>query len=195
MTTPSPVRPPASCSKPEAPAHGRRLGRVYAVGHQVHFLCHPGYELVGPTTRVCLESARWSGRQPACRRTWTRRRPGSAAAPSPVLGFSSGRDRTRSSPLPSAAPPPPSTRASHCTHLLGSTRCTCDVGFTISGHDNSVCSGPRTSPARSSPLPSSPRLLPPLRCGRVPSVSSRPAGASVRPSVCQHARKLPLRLS
>uniref|UniRef100_A0A671U676 Sushi domain-containing protein n=1 Tax=Sparus aurata TaxID=8175 RepID=A0A671U676_SPAAU len=57
----------ASCTKPEPPAHGRRLGRVFGIGHEVHFLCKPGYELIGPRTRVCLDSLRWSGQQPMCR--------------------------------------------------------------------------------------------------------------------------------
>ncbi|PWA19936.1 hypothetical protein CCH79_00016612 [Gambusia affinis] len=57
----------ASCPKPDPPANGRRLGRVFAMGHEVHFLCKPGYELIGPRTRVCLESLKWSGQQPMCR--------------------------------------------------------------------------------------------------------------------------------
>lgn len=59
---------PASCPKPEPPGHGRRLGRVFGIGHEVHFLCKPTYELIGPRTRVCLESLKWSGQQPMCRR-------------------------------------------------------------------------------------------------------------------------------
>lgn len=58
----------ASCPKPDPPAHGRRLGRVFGIGHEVHFLCKSGYELIGPRTRVCLESLKWSGQQPMCRR-------------------------------------------------------------------------------------------------------------------------------
>ncbi|XP_035521473.1 fibulin-7-like, partial [Morone saxatilis] len=58
----------ASCPKPEPPTHGRRLGRVFGIGHEVHFLCKPNYELIGPRTRVCLESLKWSGQQPMCRR-------------------------------------------------------------------------------------------------------------------------------
>lgn len=61
----------ASCPKPEPPAFGRRLGRVFGIGHEVHFLCKPGYELMGPRTRVCLESRKWSGQQPMCRRKLT----------------------------------------------------------------------------------------------------------------------------
>uniref|UniRef100_A0A8C6LQD6 Sushi domain-containing protein n=1 Tax=Nothobranchius furzeri TaxID=105023 RepID=A0A8C6LQD6_NOTFU len=100
----------ASCPKPEPPAHGRRLGRVFSMGHEVHFLCKPGYELIGPQTRVCLESLKWSGQQPMCRQS----SPSSVSPP------------TSSSLLSSIRP-------SNCTHFLGSTRCTCDVGFTISG--------------------------------------------------------------
>uniref|UniRef100_A0A8C9YNX8 Sushi domain-containing protein n=1 Tax=Sander lucioperca TaxID=283035 RepID=A0A8C9YNX8_SANLU len=110
----------ATCSKPEPPAHGRRLGRVFAIGHEIHFLCKPGYELIGPRTRVCLDSLRWSGQQPMCRPSSSSS--SAASSPPPV-----------SSTSPTSSSPPSSIRPSHCTHFLGSTRCTCDVGFTISG--------------------------------------------------------------
>ncbi|KAL0968113.1 hypothetical protein UPYG_G00262560 [Umbra pygmaea] len=57
----------ATCPKPESLANGRRLGRVFGVGHEVHFLCKTGYELLGPQTRVCLASLKWSGQHPTCR--------------------------------------------------------------------------------------------------------------------------------
>ncbi|XP_070686839.1 fibulin-7-like [Pempheris klunzingeri] len=167
----------ASCPKPEPPPQGRRLGRVFAVGHEVHFLCKPGYELIGPRTRVCLESLRWSGQQPACRgESWccscSAAEPQSLPPHLPPLssGFNSTRSSLPSSssssssssslpvsaallasssssasspsPLSSSLPtssPSSSVRPSHCTHFLGSTRCTCDVGFTISGRDNNIC--------------------------------------------------------
>uniref|UniRef100_A0A3Q3XL47 Sushi domain-containing protein n=1 Tax=Mola mola TaxID=94237 RepID=A0A3Q3XL47_MOLML len=134
------VRPPASCPRPEPPTYGRRLGRVFGIGHEVHFLCRPGYELIGPRTRACLESLKWSGQQPMCRR-----KPPFCDVSS---CFSSGLNSTGGSaaslpptaPSPSSSPPSPaSVRPSHCTHFLGSTRCTCDVGFTISGRDNNIC--------------------------------------------------------
>ncbi|XP_070829172.1 fibulin-7-like [Chaetodon trifascialis] len=135
----------ASCPKPEPPAHGRRLGRVFSIGHEVHFLCKPGYELIGPRTRVCLESLRWSGQQPMCRRlnnTNISLASFSNAAPSsssslPVSAALSASSSASSSPTTSS--PSSSVRPSHCTHFLGSTRCTCDVGFTISGRDNNIC--------------------------------------------------------
>ncbi|XP_073328497.1 fibulin-7 isoform X2 [Pagrus major] len=140
----------ASCPKPDPPAHGRRLGRVFGIGHEVHFLCKPGYELIGPRTRVCLESLKWNGQQPMCRRlnsTGNSLASFSPAAPSSSFPASAALSASSSSssppPLSSLSPtsssPSSSVRPSHCTHFLGSTRCTCDVGFTISGRDNNIC--------------------------------------------------------
>ncbi|XP_061898885.1 fibulin-7-like isoform X1 [Entelurus aequoreus] len=133
----------ASCPKPEPPAHGHRLGRVFSVGHEVHFLCKPGYELIGPQTQVCLESLRWSGQAPTCRH---QEDGGSDGTRSSSL-FPSA-DATPSSPPPSSMmsasspsppPAPSSVHPSNCTRLQGAMRCTCDVGFTISGRDNNLC--------------------------------------------------------
>ncbi|KAE8296823.1 Fibulin-7 [Larimichthys crocea] len=157
----------ATCPKPEPPAHGRRLGRVFGIGHEVHFLCKPGYELIGPRTRVCLDSLKWSGQQPMCRRlnstdnslasftpvarsspstssssssSSSSSFPASAALSASSPSFSSSSPVSPlSSSLPTPPPPSSSVRPSHCTHFLGSTRCTCDVGFTISGRDNNIC--------------------------------------------------------
>ncbi|XP_029951629.1 fibulin-7-like [Salarias fasciatus] len=132
----------ASCPKPEPPAHGRRLGRVFELGHEVHFLCKPGYELIGPRTRVCLESLRWSGQQPMCRRlnlTTNSLASFSPAASSLSSSSSSSPYAPAALSASSSSHPSESVRPSHCTHFLGSTRCTCDVGFTISGRDNNIC--------------------------------------------------------
>ncbi|XP_044049561.1 fibulin-7-like [Siniperca chuatsi] len=144
----------ASCPKPEPPAHGRRLGRVFGVRHEIHFLCKPGYELIGPRTRVCLESLKWSGQQPMCRRlnitgnslaSFSPDAPSSSLPVSAALSASSSSSSSASPPppvsssSPTSSPPSSSVRPSHCTHFLGSTRCTCDVGFTISGRDNNIC--------------------------------------------------------
>lgn len=56
-----------TCPKLEAPANGRKLGKSQSVGHEVHFLCDPGYELVGSESRVCQESLTWSGQLTSCR--------------------------------------------------------------------------------------------------------------------------------
>lgn len=59
--------PEGTCPKLEAPTNGRKLGKSYGVGHEVHFLCDPGYEVVGSESRTCHESLVWSGQLTACR--------------------------------------------------------------------------------------------------------------------------------
>lgn len=56
-----------TCPKLEEPANGRKLGKSQSIGHEVHFLCDRGYELVGSESRVCQESLTWSGQQTSCR--------------------------------------------------------------------------------------------------------------------------------
>lgn len=65
--------PTGTCPKLDAPANGRKLGKSHSVGHEVHFLCDPGYELVGSESRFCQESLAWSGQQTSCRgeRHWS----------------------------------------------------------------------------------------------------------------------------
>ncbi|KAL2094154.1 hypothetical protein ACEWY4_011466 [Coilia grayii] len=127
----------ATCPVPETLANGRRLGGVLAVGHEVHFLCGAGYELVGSQTRTCQESLRWSGQQPHCRRQ------ADSSVTSPTTPVSPLRSATLSPTTP--APPLPSAslsdfvRASRCIHLQGSTHCTCEGGFALTGTDNSIC--------------------------------------------------------
>ncbi|XP_048371182.1 fibulin-7-like [Sphaerodactylus townsendi] len=56
-----------SCTLLPVPPNGRRLGRKTLVGHDVHFLCDPGFLLVGSETRTCLDNGTWSGHQPFCK--------------------------------------------------------------------------------------------------------------------------------
>ncbi|KAF3686380.1 Fibulin-7 [Channa argus] len=56
-----------TCTKLDAPLNGRKLGKSHSVGHEVHFLCDLGFELVGSESRICQESLSWSGQQPTCR--------------------------------------------------------------------------------------------------------------------------------
>lgn len=146
----------ASCPKLPVPAYGRRLGRVFAVGHEVYFVCMSGYKLIGPRSRVCLQTRRWSGQQPECRRTCPARILKLVWVLTSNIFFPhSGHNGTRasttpssssihtSSVSPSSSPPPssPSIRPSRCSHHRGSTRCICPVGFTISGRNNNICTG------------------------------------------------------
>ncbi|KAL1007317.1 hypothetical protein UPYG_G00084910 [Umbra pygmaea] len=156
-----------TCLKLETPANGRKLGKAQTPGHEVHFLCDPGYELVGAESRVCQESLTWSGQQPTCQNI-------DECASSPCLNGGTCVDEvnqfscictkgwagvTCQSPLPtffvtmtntsaatsSAAVSPhtvslvPAVRPSRCTQVQGTTHCTCAPGYTISGHDTSTC--------------------------------------------------------
>ncbi|XP_067419564.1 fibulin-7-like [Emydura macquarii macquarii] len=55
-----------SCTQLAAPLNGRKLGKQVAVGHEAHFLCDAGFQLVGPESRTCLQDRTWSGQQPVC---------------------------------------------------------------------------------------------------------------------------------
>lgn len=57
-----------SCGDPGSPLNGQKLGSRYWAGKTVSFICHPGYRLIGPATRMCLASGDWSGIEPSC--TW-----------------------------------------------------------------------------------------------------------------------------
>lgn len=162
----------STCPKLDAPLSGRKLGKSQSVGHEVHFLCDPGYELVGAESRVCQESLTWSGQQPTCRDI-------NECASSPCMNGGTCVDEvnqfscicakgwagvTCQSPVPtffvtmtntSAATSPataaaaaatlpaatagPFVRPSRCTTVQGTTHCTCEPGYTISGRDSSIC--------------------------------------------------------
>uniref|UniRef100_A0A672JZJ3 Fibulin-7-like n=1 Tax=Sinocyclocheilus grahami TaxID=75366 RepID=A0A672JZJ3_SINGR len=106
--------PGSDCPPPEPLANGRVLGNVFKLDHQVHFLCSPGFQLMGPETRVCLDSQNWSGAQPSCK---------------------------SSSSSSSHCPTSISThvRASRCIEFLDSTHCTCEQGYSISSHNSTLC--------------------------------------------------------
>nr|XP_045004147.1 fibulin-7 isoform X3 [Jaculus jaculus] len=58
---------PVSCPSLNAPVDGRKFGSKYSVDHEVHFTCNPGFQLVGPSSVVCLDNGTWTGEQPRCR--------------------------------------------------------------------------------------------------------------------------------
>ncbi|XP_041917702.1 fibulin-7 [Alosa sapidissima] len=168
-----------TCPKLEAPANGKKMGKMMLPGHEVHFLCDPGYELVGSETRQCKETLTWSGQQPVCKdinecasspcmnggtcenevngfvclcaKGW-----GGATCQSPVPTFfititntsaataagAAGTAGTAGTAGASVSPPAtssPFVRPSHCTQTQGTTHCTCEAGYTISGRDTSIC--------------------------------------------------------
>lgn len=222
LLVPAPVS--ASCPKPEAPAFGRRLGRVFGVGHEVHFLCKPGHELIGPRTRKCLESLRWSGRQPQCRRKRRNRLSAEVAAlrvselsPSSfsrferdwrrlplLLSQSLHHPTSTSSPLVSdhhpsyrrlrPSVPLYSPPGLHALHLRRGLRHLRPGQRRLHGWAHPF---PAVAAAAAAWWPFFWPTPPPgvSRRGRVPPVSSGSAGPPLRPPLCQHPWELPLRLS
>lgn len=55
------------CDEPSVPLHGVKIGENYWAGKSVEFACDTGYQLVGPTTRVCLPAGNWSNTEPTCK--------------------------------------------------------------------------------------------------------------------------------
>ncbi|KAI2648127.1 Fibulin-7 [Labeo rohita] len=119
----------SDCPPPELLVNGRVLGKVYKLGHAVHYVCSPGFQLMGPETRVCLDSQNWSGARPYCKFVDTT-----------VNNDASASISTSSS---SSSHPPVSVsthmRASRCIQFLDSTHCTCEQGYSISSHNRTLC--------------------------------------------------------
>ncbi|XP_051975752.1 fibulin-7-like isoform X1 [Xyrauchen texanus] len=118
------------CPPPESVANGRILGHVFKVGHEVHFLCSPGFQLIGSETSVCLDTQSWSGTQPSCKFMDTTVNNDASATTSAYSSSSSYR-----------APASISTyvRPSRCIEFLGSIHCTCEQGYSISSQDSTLC--------------------------------------------------------
>ncbi|NXK87177.1 FBLN7 protein, partial [Formicarius rufipectus] len=62
-----PTKRNETCPQLAVPLNGRMLGRSVRIGHDVHFVCDTGFQLVGSETRTCRHNRTWSGTQPFCR--------------------------------------------------------------------------------------------------------------------------------
>lgn len=138
--------PLLACSALEAPAHGRKFGSKFLVGHELHFACSPGYHLVGPGTRLCQEDGTWSGTEVSCKEV-------SKCSSSPcenggtcvennnhykctcLQNWSGSHcQHPRHTALPEWSVSP------HCAKVGQAQHCSCDAGFQMSGtSDNSIC--------------------------------------------------------
>uniref|UniRef100_A0A8C3R0R3 Sushi, von Willebrand factor type A, EGF and pentraxin domain-containing protein 1 n=1 Tax=Cyanoderma ruficeps TaxID=181631 RepID=A0A8C3R0R3_9PASS len=58
---------PVSCGTPESPEHG--FGEEFLFGSEVFYSCDPGFELQGPSRRICHVDKRWSPSAPTCMQT------------------------------------------------------------------------------------------------------------------------------
>ncbi|XP_067275729.1 fibulin-7 isoform X1 [Pseudorasbora parva] len=145
-----------SCPELESPVNGRKLGKAVLLGHEVHFLCDPGYELQGSDTRRCEDSLSWSGQQPVCRdidECLSSPCANGGTCTDEVNGFScfcakGWAGPSCASPTPtffvnvmntSPASASPVLHQPKCSLVQGTTHCTCEPGFRISGRENRVC--------------------------------------------------------
>uniref|UniRef100_A0A8C2C3G2 Fibulin 7 n=1 Tax=Cyprinus carpio TaxID=7962 RepID=A0A8C2C3G2_CYPCA len=138
----------STCPDLDTPVNGKKLGKILFPGHEVHFLCDEGFELVGSETRQCKDSLGWSGQQPVCRdidECLSSPCANGGTCTDEVNGFSCVCAKGWAGPTcqitftAAAASSFPLTRASsasRCSQVQGTTHCSCEPGFTISGHDS-----------------------------------------------------------
>ena len=55
------------CNEPTPPENGYLIGSEFWEGKSVTYKCNEGYELQGPTVRVCDGSGEWTGEEPTCK--------------------------------------------------------------------------------------------------------------------------------
>ncbi|XP_048453133.1 fibulin-7 isoform X1 [Rhincodon typus] len=136
------------CPSLEAPKHGKKFGSRYSADHEVHFVCQPGYQLIGSSTRVCQPNGRWTGVNASCTEI-------NECASNPCqngglcvdavnqytctcINSWMGRHcqylgQTEWSDLSF-------NRKPRCAEVERTQRCSCDAGFHMSGSsENSVC--------------------------------------------------------
>ncbi|XP_035662466.1 P-selectin-like [Branchiostoma floridae] len=82
-TDSAPTCPPVQCPLLAAPDNGEKSGENY-YQDVLTFWCHPGYELVGPSSMTCQADRTWSDNVPTCARVQC------PALQSPTNGGSSG---------------------------------------------------------------------------------------------------------
>ncbi|KAM5318226.1 fibulin-7 isoform 1-T1 [Glossophaga mutica] len=146
--------PPVSCPALNAPPDGRKFGSKYLVDHEVHFTCDPGFQLVGPSSVVCLPNGTWTGERPRCRDI-------SECSSQPCQNGGTclegvnqytclcppGRTGSRCQhPAQTAAPErladdPAFSRAPRCAQVERTRHCSCEAGFQLSraAGGDSVC--------------------------------------------------------
>ena len=58
-----------TCSEPQTPTNGQKIGSDYSLGAQVTFSCNDGYSLVGSSSLNCAASGStvdWDAAVPTC---------------------------------------------------------------------------------------------------------------------------------
>ncbi|XP_029450125.1 fibulin-7 [Rhinatrema bivittatum] len=143
-----------TCPALEAPQHGQKFGTKYAVDHEVHFTCSPGFQLIGPSSRVCQLNGSWTGEDPQCKDiiecTCHPCLNGGTCVegvnqykcmcPQGWTGTNCQYQTQTASPEWSITNDPAFSRKPRCARIDRTQHCSCEAGFHMSGtSDNSIC--------------------------------------------------------
>ncbi|XP_072265555.1 fibulin-7 [Pyxicephalus adspersus] len=153
VTKASPDAPPVTCPALEDPENGKKFGSKYLVDHEVHYTCDSGYQLVGPSTRLCQQNGTWTDDAPYCKDI------GQCSSQPCLNGGTclegSNNYKCNCPPewkgsncqfkTPTAPPELPVndaalSRKAVCTRVDRTQHCSCDPGFQMKGTpENSIC--------------------------------------------------------
>ncbi|XP_068088395.1 fibulin-7-like isoform X5 [Hyperolius riggenbachi] len=150
----NPDLPPVTCPALEDPENGRKFGSKYIVDHEIHYTCDTGYELIGPSSRLCQQNGSWTDDEPYCKDI-------RQCTSQPCLNGGTcieGTNQYKCNCLPEwkgancqiktqTAPPEwpvvndaALSRKAVCTRIDRTQHCSCDAGFQMKGTpENSVC--------------------------------------------------------
>ncbi|OCT84659.1 fibulin-7 [Xenopus laevis] len=140
-----------NCPRLKAPRHGRILGGKLKVGHEIHFLCDPGYHLVGSETRTCSKNQTWSGEAALCTGEQVSVTNASSLQPAKCSSFQSTRHCTCDpgyliqpgalcQDVDECSMFQKNAEAKICVHecinTAGSYLCVCPEGYVLNPHQN-----------------------------------------------------------
>ncbi|MEE6474864.1 hypothetical protein FKM82_010521 [Ascaphus truei] len=150
----NPDPPIVVCPILEAPENGRKFGSKYLVDHEVHYTCDPGYQLIGPSSRLCQQNGSWTGDPPYCKdvsqcSSHPCQNGGTCVEGSDQYKCNCPQDYTGSNcqyqtqTAPTELPVTNDAtfnRKPRCARIDRTQHCSCDAGFQMSGTpDNSIC--------------------------------------------------------
>ena len=56
------------CPPVESPINGLVIGNKYFVNHDIHFVCNPGFDLIGMPSLTCQDTGSWNHPVPTCQK-------------------------------------------------------------------------------------------------------------------------------
>ncbi|XP_018120615.1 fibulin-7 [Xenopus laevis] len=150
----NPDLPPVVCTALEAPQNGKKFGSKYLADHEVHYTCDTGYQIIGPSSRLCQQNGSWTGEAPHCKDT-------NVCSSNPCLnggtceeganqyicncpqewsGSNCQHQTQTALPEWTVSSDLAFNRKPRCARIDRTQHCSCDAGFQMSGTpDNGIC--------------------------------------------------------